>query len=123
MTETAREQRSRERYREILIGYDEAMQSGILTYSRNGTPEVAFASQKNYISLYITKNDVLNRHCHQLQKAGKGCIRYSSPAKMDFAVIEHMPRETVTDTRCLASDLAGPKTPLNDSERKRPARL
>jgi uncharacterized protein YdhG (YjbR/CyaY superfamily) len=87
----------RQRCREILTGYDEAIQYGIPTYSRNGTPEVAFASQKNYISLYITRNNVLNRHRDELPRAGKGCIRYSSPAKLDFDVIEQMLHETVMD--------------------------
>lgn len=87
----------RERCRNILVGYDESMQYGMPTYGKNGTPEVAFASQKNYISLYMMKNSVVNRYRDQLPMSGKSCIRYSSPAKMDFAVIEQMLRETATD--------------------------
>jgi hypothetical protein len=41
----------------------------------------------------------VERHCSELlANTGKGCIRYSSPAKMNFAVIEQMLRETITDT-------------------------
>jgi hypothetical protein len=60
---------------------------------------VAFASQKNYISLYVLKQPIVERHRSELPaNTGKCCIRYSSPAKMNFAVIEQMLRETITDT-------------------------
>ena len=43
-----------------LIGYDESMEYGMPSYKKkSGEIEVAFASQKNYISLYILKEDVL----------------------------------------------------------------
>ncbi len=75
------------------------MEYGMPSYSRNGQGEVAFASQRNYISLYILKNDVVNRHRDGLpSNAGKGCIRYSSLKQMDLAVIEQMLRETVEDS-------------------------
>jgi hypothetical protein len=74
------------------------MAYGMPAYSRNGSGGVAFASQKNYISLYILKKPVVDRHRSELPaNTGMGCIRYSSPAKMDFAVIEQLLRETVTD--------------------------
>jgi uncharacterized protein YdhG (YjbR/CyaY superfamily) len=88
----------RELCRDILVGYDEGMAYGMPSYFRNDQGEVAFASQRNYISVYILKTDVVNRHRDELPaNAGKGCIRYSSPKQMDFAVIEQMLRETIED--------------------------
>jgi len=64
-----------------LVGYEEGMYYGMPGYKRDGIGEVGFASQKNYISLYILKQGVLEAHRAQLVTAsiGKGCIRYSSP--------------------------------------------
>ncbi|GAB4484745.1 MAG: DUF1801 domain-containing protein [Anaerolineales bacterium] len=82
---------------EILRGYEEVMEYGMPVYKRNGTGEVAFASQKNYISLYILKQDALTAHLPLLAglNVGKSCIRYSKPEKMNFAVIETLLRTTV----------------------------
>ncbi len=62
------------------------------SYSKNGTIDVAFASQKNYISLYILKEPVLAAHRADLRglQVGKGCIRYTKPEKLDFAVIRQL---------------------------------
>ena len=50
--------------------------------------KVGFASQKNFIGLYIVKADVMNAHLELLKvkgvSLGKGCIRYSKPEKIDF---------------------------------------
>jgi uncharacterized protein YdhG (YjbR/CyaY superfamily) len=58
-------------------------------YRRNGSLEVAFASQKQYIALYVMKKDVVDEFRSLLPKAGigKGCIRFTRPALMDFEVI------------------------------------
>jgi hypothetical protein len=42
---------------DILAGYIEGMAYGMPSYSRNDQGEVAFASQRSYISLYILKTD------------------------------------------------------------------
>ncbi|MEO5952722.1 MAG: DUF1801 domain-containing protein, partial [Chloroflexia bacterium] len=42
-----------------LPGYTEGMDYGMPSYSKNGTVEVAFNSQKHYISLYILNKDAL----------------------------------------------------------------
>jgi len=64
--------------------------------------EVAFASQKNFIALYILRTDVMNTHKDQLKAKGvtfgKGCIRYSKPERIDFNVVESMLRATVEST-------------------------
>ena len=77
-----------------LKGFDESMEYGMPSYSRNGEVEVAFASQKNYISLYILKQGVMEAHKEQLAgkgiSFGKGCIRYSKPERIDFMLVEQM---------------------------------
>jgi uncharacterized protein YdhG (YjbR/CyaY superfamily) len=81
---------------EWLPGYEEAMQYGMPCYLRAGVGEVAFASQKNYLALYILKQDVLDAHRAELAgtSLGKGCIRYTKPEKIDFEVVRRMLEET-----------------------------
>jgi uncharacterized protein YdhG (YjbR/CyaY superfamily) len=89
----------RKRCQEILVGYREGVEFGMPSYSRNDQVEVAFANQSNYISLYILKTMIVERNRDLLpSKTGKSCIRYTSPAKMDIAVIDQLLRETVEDT-------------------------
>jgi len=64
---------------DILVGYEESMAYGMPSYKRpDNEIEVAFASQKNYISLYILRTDVMNAHRDSLKvrgvSFGKGCI-------------------------------------------------
>lgn len=63
----------------ILVGYEEVMEYGGPCYKRNGAIEVGFASQKNYISLYVLKQQVVDAHRAELVTAniGNGCIRFS----------------------------------------------
>jgi uncharacterized protein YdhG (YjbR/CyaY superfamily) len=81
---------------EMLPGYEEAMEYGMPSYKKNGLVEVAFASQKGYISLYILKQEVLDANRESLAglSVGKGCIRYTRPAKMDFAVVRKLLSES-----------------------------
>lgn len=76
---------------ELLEGYEESMAYGMPSYKNmGGEVEVAFASQKNYISLYILKEEVMKKHRDSLAglNLGKGCIRYTKPEKIDFEVVE-----------------------------------
>lgn len=77
---------------ENLEGYEETMEYGIPSYKRNGIAEVSFNSQKNYISLYILKKDVLDKYREDLTglSVGKGCIRYSKPEKINFTVVKKL---------------------------------
>ena len=78
---------------DTLTGYEESMEYGMPSYKVPGSEvEVAFASQKNYISLYVLKEAVLNEFRPALEglNLGKGCVRYTKPEKMDFEVIEQM---------------------------------
>jgi len=51
---------------------------GQMCGSAAGIAEIAWASQKRYISLYVLRADVLDAHRGQLAglDVGKGCIRY-----------------------------------------------
>lgn len=88
----------RSQCRELLTGFKESMDYGMPSYSRDGEVEVAFASQKNYISLYILRTDVMETHKKRLTGTGisfgKGCIRYTKPERIDFKVVESMLRAT-----------------------------
>lgn len=83
-----------------LTDFDESMEYGMPSYSRAGTVEVAFASQKNNISLYILRTDVLNPYREHFPSSsiGKGCIRYRNPDKIDFDMVEKMLMETNAST-------------------------
>jgi uncharacterized protein YdhG (YjbR/CyaY superfamily) len=83
--------------REILQGYEEAMEYGMPAYKRNGVLEVSFASQKQYVSLYVLKKDVLDEHRAALAgcSVGKGCIRFKNAAAVDFNVVRSLLRRTV----------------------------
>ncbi len=82
-----------------LIGFEESMMYGGPCYSRKGVAEVGFASQKHFIGLYILRTDVMKTHADLLKikgvSLGKGCIRYSKPEKIDFAVVKSMLKATV----------------------------
>jgi uncharacterized protein YdhG (YjbR/CyaY superfamily) len=75
---------------QLLVGYEESMAYGMPGYKvKGGEVAVAFASQKNYISLYILKEDVLNKYREHLAhlNLGKGCIRYRKPQQIDFDIV------------------------------------
>jgi hypothetical protein len=59
---------------------------------RDRDAEISFASQANYISLYVLKTDVVkaNRAALRGLSVGKGCIRFRSPEKVDFALVEKL---------------------------------
>jgi uncharacterized protein YdhG (YjbR/CyaY superfamily) len=82
---------------EVLTDYEEVMEYGMPGYKKNGTGEVGFANQKNYISLYILKVDVVqaNRALLKGLSVGKGCIRFSNLKKMDMGVIRKLLEDTV----------------------------
>ena len=78
-----------------LEGYEEMMAYGGPCYARNGQIEVGFASQKQFIGLYLMNIELLDAHRHKLKglSVGKSCIRYSKPAKIDFAFVEQLLRD------------------------------
>lgn len=77
----------------ILVGYEESMEYGMPSYKvPGGEVEIAFASQKNYISFYVLKVEVLNNYREALSglNIGKGCVRYTNPNKIDFKIVEQL---------------------------------
>ena len=76
------------------------MDYGMASYRREGDVEVAFASQKNYVSLYILKQDVLEAHRDRMTglNVGKGCIRYPPPKKVDLALVRSMLEATAASS-------------------------
>ena len=83
---------------EKLQGYEESMEYGMPSYSKAGTVEIGFNSQKHYISFYVLKKDVVDRYRDQLKDAGKGCIRYRRPDQIDFAIVEKLLAETASSS-------------------------
>ena len=75
---------------QTLTGYRESMAYGMPSYSKEGTVEIGFNSQKNYISFYVLKKEVLDKYRDQLKDCGKGCIRYRRPEQIDFEVVEKL---------------------------------
>jgi len=73
------------------------MMYGMPSYTRDGVVEVAYASQKNYISLHILKEEVFNQYRPSLNglSLGKGCIRYTKWEKINFEVVEQLLVDTV----------------------------
>ena len=53
------------------------------SYKKNGTVEVAFASQKRYIALYISKKTVVDAHRGEFigLSVGKDVFAIPSPTK------------------------------------------
>ena len=88
--------------RATLTDFEEIMGYGGPCYSRAGEVEVGFASQKNFIGVYILRTDVMNAYKHLLTgkgvSFGKGAIRYSKPERIDFDVVEKMLRATQEST-------------------------
>src|SRR5580704_19070514 len=87
--------------RQNLKGYEECMEYGMPGYKRNGALELSFASQKQYIALYM-KPDVVNEFRGVLKAAsiGKSCVRFSKPEQIDFATIAEMLRRTEETAGC-----------------------
>lgn len=58
--------------------------------------EIGFASQKQYISFYVLRTDVMAAHRDRLDgiSVGKGCIRYRRPAQIDMDVVRSILRMT-----------------------------
>ena len=78
--------------KEIYRDADETMQYGMPSYSRGGTVELAFNSQKQNIALYLMKKGVADKYRDHFPKSavGKGCFRYSNPGKIDFELMRQM---------------------------------
>ncbi|MDT3728034.1 DUF1801 domain-containing protein [Streptomyces sp. DSM 41972] len=88
--------RLRELCRAELEGFAEVMAYGMPAYERDGVAEVAFASQKQYISLYLMRGDVRDAFAGRLtgQDMGKGCLRFRRRDGVDFDLVRDLLRAT-----------------------------
>jgi uncharacterized protein YdhG (YjbR/CyaY superfamily) len=88
----------RELIKRKLPSHVEQMRYGMAVYTRRADkePDVAFASQVQYISIYYAVS-VVEAKLPLLAglNVGKCCVRYSSTQKLDFSVIEEMLNETI----------------------------
>ena len=81
-----------------LTGFDEVMAYGMPAYERDGTGEIAFASQKQYISFYLLRTDVRDAFAERLagHDMGKGCLRFRKPESVDFELLRDLLRGTAS---------------------------
>ncbi|MFD3788656.1 iron chaperone [Streptomyces cyaneofuscatus] len=79
-----------------LTGFREVMAYGMPVYERDGTGEVAFASQKQYVSVYLLRTDVREAFADRLadHDMGKGCLRFRTPERIDFTLARDLLRAT-----------------------------
>jgi hypothetical protein len=77
------------------------MQYGIPSYAKDGVVEVAFASQKNDISIYGLKQDALDPLRDEFSGAqiGKGCIRNTKPEKVNLDAVARLLQATSASNR------------------------
>ncbi|MEU8894381.1 DUF1801 domain-containing protein [Nocardia sp. NPDC048505] len=88
--------RLRELCRTELGGFDEVMEYGMPGYRRDGVVQLSFASQKQYISVYVLRTDVRTAFEERLagQDMGKGCLRFRKPESVDFELLGELVRAT-----------------------------
>lgn len=84
-----------------LSGYEEVMEYGMPGYKRHGSLELSFASQKQYIALYV-KPVLAQEFRAELGAAsiGKSCIRFTKSEQIDFTVIGKLLRRTKATPPC-----------------------
>jgi uncharacterized protein YdhG (YjbR/CyaY superfamily) len=85
--------------RRHLDGFTEGIRYGMPAYWREGVDSggIAFAAQKQYLSFYVLRTDVMASHFDRLGglDLGKGCIRYRRPDQIDEAVVRSILQSTV----------------------------
>ncbi|MGW1072841.1 iron chaperone [Streptomyces sp. NPDC002537] len=101
LTEVPEERRAaltrlRQLCRDELAGFDEVMAYGMPAYERDGDAEIAFASQKQYVSFYLMRSDVREAFEERLagQDMGKGCLRFRRPENIDFDLVRELLKAT-----------------------------
>ena len=94
---TAALTRLRDLCRSTLTGFREMMSYGMPAYQRGDEPGgVAFASQKQYVAVYIVNPAVVEKNAEALKghDMGKSCLRFKNPAKIDWALVEKLLADT-----------------------------
>jgi uncharacterized protein YdhG (YjbR/CyaY superfamily) len=100
--------RLRDLCRAELTGYTERMAHGMPGYEREGTRPVSFASQKQYISVYVLRTDVREAFEDRLAgyDMGKGCLRFRKPEQIDFELVRDLLRATAAGPGVVCGPLA-----------------
>jgi uncharacterized protein YdhG (YjbR/CyaY superfamily) len=77
-----------------LVGFEESIEYGMPCYKRNGVMAFAFASQKQYISIYGCGSPAVKDLRAKLagSSKGKGCVRFTNPEKINFDVVDELLR-------------------------------
>jgi hypothetical protein len=76
-----------------LDGFTEGTKYGMPGYWRGpvaeGEGEIGFAAQKQYLSFYVVRTDVMAAHREWLagSSVGKGCIRYRRPEQVNLDIV------------------------------------
>ena len=92
--------RLRELCLEHLPGFTEGMRYGMPGYWRgpvaDGEGEIGFAAQKQYLSFYVVRTDVMAAHRDRLAgpSLGKGCVRYRRPEQVDWDIVRSILGQT-----------------------------
>jgi uncharacterized protein YdhG (YjbR/CyaY superfamily) len=85
-----------------LDGFTEGMKYGMPGYWRGpvaeGEGEIGFAAQKQYLSFYVLRTDVLAAHRDRLPglSVGKGAVRYRRNEDLDPEVVRSILEMTAT---------------------------
>ncbi|MFJ5262858.1 iron chaperone [Streptomyces sp. NPDC088387] len=81
-----------------LTGFREVMAYGMPVYERDGTGEIAFAGQKQYVAFYLMRGDVRDAFEARLagHDMGKGCLRFRRPDRIDYDLVRDLLRATAT---------------------------
>ena len=89
-------ERVRDLARSTLTGAEEKMTYGMPTYDLGGGNGFAFASQKQYLALYIVNQAAVAKNAAALKglDMGKSCLRYRRPDQIDFALLEQLLKDT-----------------------------
>ena len=75
--------------RTLPDGFSEEFRYGMPCYVRADEAELGFKRQKRYLSLYVTRTDVVAAHRDRLAgySVGKGCIRFPLGRPTDLGLV------------------------------------
>ena len=84
------------RLREVAPEAEETLRYGMPTYERNGQVLTSFASQKNYMSLYMDVG-LVEQHRDELGDldVGKSCIRFTRLDRLPLDTVRTILHETM----------------------------
>ncbi|MFE2289152.1 iron chaperone [Streptomyces sp. NPDC059443] len=92
------------RLRELCVaeltgaGFEEVIAYGMPAYRRGGVAELAWASQKQYVSVYLMRSELREAFAERLaaHDMGKGCLRFRRVDAMDWDLLRDLLRATAT---------------------------